>query len=113
MNRGEIWTASGGAGYAGKPRPVLILQDDAFEETASVAVCLLTTHEVDAPLLRLPIAPSPRNGLREPSWVMVDKITTVPRARLGDRLGALTPAEMAPVNRATILFLGLAAPTRR
>jgi mRNA interferase MazF len=108
LKRGEIWTASGGADYAGKPRPVLIVQDDAFDETGSVTICLLTSHGVDAPLFRPAIEPALTNGLRERSWAMVDKITTVPRARLGDRLGTLTAGEMAQINRAMILFLGLA-----
>ncbi|HYG29866.1 MAG TPA: type II toxin-antitoxin system PemK/MazF family toxin [Allosphingosinicella sp.] len=112
MKRGEIWTAAGGGDYAGKPRPVLIVQDDAFAETASVTVCLLTTHEVDASLVRIRIAPSANNGLREVSFAMADKITTVARSRLGEHLGALTPAAMAPVSRAIMVFLGLAGQAR-
>ena len=30
MNRGEIWTVAGVPAYAGKPRPAVIVQDDAF-----------------------------------------------------------------------------------
>ena len=55
MKRGEIWTVAGGPDYAGKPRPAMILQDDAFDATASITICPFTTHVVDAPLLRLPI----------------------------------------------------------
>ncbi len=99
---------AGGPDYSGKPRPVLILQEDSFAETASVTVCLLTSHEVDSPLLRVAIAPVPATGLREASWAMADKITTVPRARLGERIGALGAAEMAPISRAVMTFLGLA-----
>ena len=71
MTRGEIWTVSG-AGYAGKPRPAIIVQDDRFDGTESVTVCVFTTDETEAPLFRVPIAPSARNGLREASRVMVD-----------------------------------------
>ena len=112
MRRGEIWTASGGGDYAGKPRPVLIVQDDAFVETASVVVCLLTSHTLDAPLLRIRIEPSAENGLRETSFAMADKITTIPRARLGRRVGAVAPAAVAEISRAIIVFLGLAGPVR-
>ena len=108
MKRGEIWTASGGPDYAGKSRPVLIVQDEAFDETASITICLLTTHALDAPLVRPAIEPSPENGLRAPTFAMVDKITTVPRGRLGERLGMLGPAAMTAVNRAMMVFLGLA-----
>ncbi|MEJ0048614.1 MAG: type II toxin-antitoxin system PemK/MazF family toxin [Rhodospirillales bacterium] len=42
MKRGEIWTVSGAAGYAGKPRPAVIVQDDHFDATNSVTVCPFT-----------------------------------------------------------------------
>jgi mRNA interferase MazF len=66
MRRGEIWTVAGGKDYAGKPRPIVILQDDSFEGTASVTVCAFTTDETEAPLFRLPVEPNERNGLRAP-----------------------------------------------
>jgi hypothetical protein len=40
-------------------------------------------------LFRLPVMPSERNGLKEPSSLMVDKLTTVPKAKLGKRIGSL------------------------
>ena len=113
MKRGEIWTASGGPDYAGKPRPVVIVQDDNFDETASITICPLTTFGIDAGLVRPNIEPSPENGLRETSWARVDKVTTIARARLGKRIGALTAVEMVPLGRALIVFLGLAGPARR
>ena len=58
MRRGDIWTASGGKDYAGKPRPVVIVQDDSFDSTASITVCAFTTDETDAPLIRLLIEPN-------------------------------------------------------
>ena len=112
MKRGEIWTASGGPDYAGKPRPVIIVQDDNFEETASITICPLTTHGIDAGLVRPELEPSPENGLRETSWAMADKITTIVRTLLGKRIGALNAAEMAPIGRALIVFLGLVGQAR-
>jgi mRNA interferase MazF len=64
MRRGEVWTAAGAAGSAGEPRPVAIVRDDRFDQTASVTVCAFPTDPTDAPLLRLPVEPSERNGLR-------------------------------------------------
>jgi len=90
VKRGEIWTVSGAKDYAGKPRPAVVLQDDRFDAMQSVTLCPLTTDPTDAPLLRLPIEPSDENGLRAASRVMVDKITTVRRARLGRRVGRLS-----------------------
>jgi mRNA-degrading endonuclease toxin of MazEF toxin-antitoxin module len=66
MRRGEIWTVAAGQGYAGKPRPAVILQDDRFDATDSVTLCIVTTDPTDAPLFRLPIAPNETNGLRAP-----------------------------------------------
>ena len=107
MKRGEVWTVSG-AGYAGKPRPAVIVQDDRFDATASVTVCVFTTDETPAPLFRIPVAPSERNGLRSISRLMVDKLTTVSRKSLGKRLGRLDEEHVVRLNRAILVFLGLA-----
>ena len=113
MKRGEVWTVAGGADYAGKPRPAVILQDDAFDATGSITICPFTTHAVDAPLVRLPVDPSNQNGLRVPSQLMVDKITTVSKKKLEARVGRLSDVEMVRLNRAVIVFLGLAGPSPR
>lgn len=108
MRRGEIWTAAAGSGYAGKPRPVVIVQDDRFDATNSVTVCAFTTDPTEAPLIRLRVQPDPLNGLRDTSSLMVDKITTVPRSKLGERLGRLGDEDMVRLSRAVLVFLGLA-----
>ena len=107
MRRGEIWTVSGG-GYSGKPRPAVIIQDDRFDATASVTLCAFTSDPTDAPLFRLPIDPSDRNGLRSISRLMVDKITTIARDKLGERICRLDDDDMVRLNRAILVFLGLA-----
>ena len=66
MRRGEVWTAAAGSGYAGKPRPVAIIQDDRFDATASVMVGAFTTDPIEAPLFRLLVELDQVNGLREP-----------------------------------------------
>ncbi|HYC22877.1 MAG TPA: type II toxin-antitoxin system PemK/MazF family toxin [Candidatus Bathyarchaeia archaeon] len=108
MTRGEIWTAAGGKHYAGKPRPVLIVQDDRFDATSSITVCAFTSDPTDAPLFRLLVEPSEANGLGMVSRLMVDKVTTVPKAKLGKRVGRLVDSDMVRVNRALMIFLGLA-----
>jgi len=67
MRRGDIWTVAGGRDYAGKPHPVVIVQDDSFDATESITVCAFTTDKTEAPLFRLPVAPNARNGLRAPA----------------------------------------------
>ena len=108
MRRGEIWTAAAGSGYAGKPRPVVIVQDDRFDATDSVTVCAFTTDPTEAPLFRLRIEPDATNGLREPCSLMVDKITTVPRSKLGDHVGQLSDEDMVRLGRAVLVVLGFA-----
>ena len=108
MRRGEVWTASGRPGYAGKPRPVVIVQDDRFDATGSLTVCGFTTDPTDAPLFRLPIVPAAENGLDAPCRLMVDKIATVARSKLGFRIGRLADTDMLRLNRAIVVFLGLA-----
>ena len=108
MTRGEIWTAAAGSGYVGKPRPVVIVQDDRFDATDSVTVCAFTTDPTEAPLFRLRIEPDEMNGLREASSLMVDKITTVPRSKLGERVGRLSDEQMVALGRAVLVFFGLA-----
>lgn len=106
--RSEIWTVSGGPDYARRPRPAVIIQDDAFEGTASVTVCPFTTHLVDAPLIRLPVEPTKQNGLGAVSHLMVDKVTTVAKSKLQKRVGKLADEGVIRLNRAVLVFLGLA-----
>ena len=108
MKRGEIWTAAGGKDYAGKPRPVVILQDNQFDATSSVTVCAFTADPTEAPLFRLPIEPNERNGLRFPCRLMVDKVTTVPKTKIGARIGRLDDEDVVRLNRAVLVFLGMA-----
>lgn len=108
MKRAEIWTVSGGPDYAGKPRPAVILQDDAFDGTASITVCPFTTHLIDAPLIRLSVEPTKQNGINVTSHLMVDKITTVAKSKLQKRIGKLADEDMVRLNRAALVFLGLA-----
>jgi mRNA interferase MazF len=106
MNRGELWTVSGGT-YATKPRPALIIQDDLFAATQSVVIVPLTTTVTDAPIARIAVPTT--TGITAPSFAMVDKITTVRRSNLGTRIGRVSSALMAEVERSLIVFLGLAA----
>lgn len=112
MRRGDIWIVSGGKDYASKPRPVVIVQDDNFDATESITVCAFTTDPTDAPLFRLLIVPSEQNGLRIASRLMVDKITTVTKSKLGAHVGRLNDEDILRLNRAALVFLGLVASPR-
>ena len=108
MIRGEIWAACGGADSVSKPRPVVILKSDHLDTLGSVTACAFTTDPTDAPLLRLVVTPADGDGLREVSRVMIDKMTTVPKSRLGSRVGRMADADMLRLNRGVLVFLGLA-----
>ncbi len=112
MKRGEIWTISGGSDYAGKPRPAVIIQDDGFDATTSVTLCAFTTDPTEAPLFRVRVEPDDVNGLREASSLMVDKITTVPKRKVGVQIGRLRDEDVLRLNRAILVFLGLAGSPR-
>lgn len=105
--RGDLVTVAV-AGDFGKPRPALVIQSDQFDTTATVTVLLVSSTLVEAPLIRLTVEPSARNGLRERSQVMVDKAMTVKRDKLGSRLGRLDNDALVAISRALALFLGFA-----
>lgn len=107
MKRGEIWTISGGPDYAGKPRPAIIIQSDDFDATLSVTVCLLSGTPVENVYARFTVAPSAANGLETHSSVMVDKISTIPRSKVGRFVGQLDAKDAALLDQRVALFLGL------
>lgn len=96
----------------GETSAYVIVQDDSFDATTSISICALTTDETEAPLFRLIVEPGEGNGLREPCRLMVDKIITVPKTKLGRHVGRLSAEDIVRLNRAMIAFLGLAAPSR-
>jgi mRNA interferase MazF len=108
LKRGEIWTAVGEGEYAGKPRPVVIIQHEHFAALDSITICGFTRDPADAPLFRVLVEPSPINGLESPSRIMVDKILTVRKSKLGYRIGRLDDKDGRRLDRAIATFLGLA-----
>ena len=108
LKRGDLVVVALPGDY-GKPRPALIVQAGLFNEThASVTVVPVTSTIVDAPLFRLTVEPSPGNGLRSLSQLMVDKVTTVPRGRITQTIGRLEDDLVLPVSRALALWVGIA-----
>ena len=96
------------SGDYGKPRPAVIIQSDFFNPThASFTVCPLTTHLLDAPLFRLPLEPTKSNGLKSVSQIMVDKMSTLKREKIGQKIGILEESQIDSLNRAIKLWLDL------
>ncbi|HXC14731.1 MAG TPA: type II toxin-antitoxin system PemK/MazF family toxin [Stellaceae bacterium] len=105
MMRGDLVVVSLPGDY-GKPRPALVIQSDLFAEHPSVTVLPITSHLVEAPLLRIAIGPE--SGLERISQVQIDKAQTPRRERIGAVIGRVDGATLAAVNRALAVFLGLA-----
>ena len=106
MKRGDLVTVVSSGDY-GKPRPALIVQTDAYAEHPSLTVLPLTSELHDMPMLRVMVEAGESTGLRLRSQVMVDKATTIPRAKAGSRIGRLDEATLARVGRALAMFLGI------
>lgn len=104
MKRGEIWSVAG-AGYAGKPRPSVIIQEDRFSHLDSVTILPLTSRDEldDRPL----IEPDVSNGLNVASRAMMDKITTVAKSKLGAKIGELSDGDMERPETAVLVFMGI------
>lgn len=108
MKRGDIVLVTAPGDY-GKRQPAVVIQSNLFNDThASALVCLVTSTLVDAPLFRLTVEPTAGNGLKEISQIMVDKITTLRRDRLGDPIGTLDDEAVLRLGRSLALFIGLA-----
>lgn len=107
MKRGDLVTVAL-QGSHGKPRPALIVQADGFPHSSHVAVLLLTTLERDAPLMRVSIPATAATGLNEPSFAMLDRITTAPRDKIRAVIGEADEATMLTIARLLAVFLGLA-----
>ena len=108
MRRGDLVVIVTSGDY-GKPRPALVMQADDYAEHPSMTVLPLSSDIHDLPLFRVTVEPTKDNGLRLPSQVMVDKALTVPRAKVGSRIGRLDHATLAATSKALAAFLGLSS----
>lgn len=106
MRRGALVTIALAGAY-GKPRPGLVVQSDLFSEHPSVTILPVTGELRDAPLFRVRLDPGEKNGLQKPSDVMVDKVQTVPRAKVGQVIGYATEEQMLAISRSLAVFLGV------
>jgi mRNA interferase MazF len=107
LERGDIVVCALTGDY-GKPRPAVITQSNLFNPThASITLCPITTHLIEAPLFRLLISPSKHNGLKLPSQIMIDKVATLPREKISKKIGVLNPEQQVALNHALKTWLEL------
>jgi len=83
-----------------------VVQSDLLEELDSVVLCPLTSALRSA-AFRVTVEPNPANGLRALSQVMVDKLSTLPRAKVTEPFGRLDDERMKAVDRALLLVVGV------
>jgi mRNA interferase MazF len=108
MKRGDICLVVAPGDY-GKPRPAVVVQTDLLNPThASIIVCLMTSEPVDAHRFRIDVAPAAATGLRVRSQIMVDKLATLRREKIGKQIGTLDDDTRSRLDRALALVLGLA-----
>lgn len=106
--RGDLFIAAERGVTTTKPRPVLIIQNEISLPThPTLTVCLLTTTLRGESLIRLPITPSPQNGLDEASEVQIDRVFSFQRDSLDKRIGTLSQDQMELVDEALRRWLSL------
>ena len=112
MQRGEIWWATLPDPVGSEPgyrRPVLVVQSDAFTQSAiKTVVCAAITSN-----LNLAAAPgnlriaSRASGLSKPSVVNVSQVATIDRMFLTERIKALDVQTMRQIDEGLRLVLDL------
>ena len=108
MTRGALVIVATKGAYTSKPRPAVVVQTDLFNPThVSVTICPITSDCVDAPLFRVTLPSGARTGLATTSQVMVDKVVSVPRGAIVREIGRCDQDEVAAVDDALRLWLGL------
>ena len=108
MKRGEIYSVSA-PGDFGKPRPAVVIQSDALnqQDIASVIICPFTGTIKDAPLIRILVEPTQKNGLSKASQIMVDKIQAVSLKRIGQHIGTISDEQLLQLNRTLAFVIGI------
>lgn len=107
MERGDIIICTLTGDY-GKPRPAVVIQSNLFNPThASITVCPITSHLIDAPLFRLSLIPNSLTGLTFESQIMVDKIISIKSEKITQKIGKLSSDEILKLDDTIKLWLSL------
>ena len=107
MKRGEIYYVVPPRDF-GKQRPAVVIQSSLFLENAStITFCLMTGSVQFVNPVRILVNPTRTNGLDQPSLIQVDKIVTVDAERIRNRIGTITSTQLATLDAALKLWLGL------
>ena len=108
IQRGHVITVASPSAYSGKPKPAVVVQANCWlRGHPSITLCPLTSTLIEAPLVRIMVAPSAMNGLHKRSQLMVDKLFTVPIGDIGRSIGYLETTVMEELKLAFRDWLGL------
>ena len=108
MLRGEIWVAAGREKFSNKPAPVLIVQRSiAIPVHQSIIVCRLTSEVQNLPFMRLRIEPDDNNGLKVASDIMADKVLTLRKADLSEKIGSINADQLSNLDELLFFWIGL------
>jgi mRNA interferase MazF len=106
IKRGEIWSVLW-TGLASKPRPALVVQSEKFRTTDTDILALITSQENDSEYLRIPIKADDKNGLKNDSFICLDKLMAIPIGKIGEKFGVVSSEVMREVDEHLIKILGL------
>jgi mRNA interferase MazF len=103
VRRGEVWWAELPPPVGRRP-VVLLSRDVAYRVRTSITVGIVTRIARNIPV-EVPLGPE--DGLPQQCVANLDDILTIPKARLSERITALSPQKMAAVVRAITFALDL------
>ena len=107
MRRGEIYYVVPPRAF-GKQRPAVVVQSSLFlADAPTVTFCLMTGSVQFVNPMRILLNPTKTNGLDQPTLIQVDKIVTVDAERIRNRMGSITSSQLATLDAALKLWLGL------
>jgi mRNA interferase MazF len=107
MKRGDVVVVAL-PGDLGKPRPAVVVQANVLNENLrTIMLCPISSFSSDPNFFRVLIEPTPENGLRLPSEIMVEKLQAANRTRNGDVIGRLDDHTLRKLARSLTIALGL------
>ena len=107
MRRGDVVVVAL-PGDLGKPRPAVIVQANVLNDNLrTVLLCPLSSFSSDPSFFRVAVEPTIENGLRLPSEIMVEKLQSANRSRVGQVIGRMDDITMNRLARSMTIVLGL------
>jgi mRNA interferase MazF len=92
----------------GRLRPALVVQNDIGNRYSPITIVIpLTSRVSDKRYPQNVFLSAGTAGLPKDSELVTNQIRAVDKSRVGDRLGSLSDEQMAAVERAVLLTLGM------